>query len=255
MNYWPAPGRQPGRAAGPARRADRLAGRARRQNRARPTTTRAAGWRTSSPTRGASPRPANTRSWGATTGGSSWLCEHLWSALRLTPATRPTWREVYPILKGSALFYLDNLMEEPKHGWLVTGAVQLAGKRASSCPTDGAPTSAWARPSTCSSCANSSATPRRAAEILGLDADLRKELLTKRAQARAQPDRPGRTPAGMAGALRRDRAAPPPRFAPLRAASLPRNHPRGHARAGRRRAQVARSAAATPAPAGRWPGR
>ena len=26
----------------------------------------------------------------------------------------------YPILKGAALFYLDVLVEEPKHGWLVT---------------------------------------------------------------------------------------------------------------------------------------
>jgi len=30
-------------------------------------------------------------------------------------------RWAYPILKESAEFYLDNLIEEPKHKWLVTG--------------------------------------------------------------------------------------------------------------------------------------
>ena len=30
-------------------------------------------------------------------------------------------RRAYPILKEAAEFFLDNLVEEPKHGWLVTG--------------------------------------------------------------------------------------------------------------------------------------
>jgi alpha-L-fucosidase 2 len=64
--------------------------------------------------------PGEGASWGATTGGSSWLCQHLWSRYEYT-LDKDYLAKVYPILKGSALFYLDNLMEEPKNKWLVTG--------------------------------------------------------------------------------------------------------------------------------------
>jgi alpha-L-fucosidase 2 len=59
-------------------------------------------------------------SWGATVSGSAWLCQHLWEHYVFT-GDRGFLAWAYPILRESALFYLDNLIEEPKHKWLVTG--------------------------------------------------------------------------------------------------------------------------------------
>jgi len=64
--------------------------------------------------------PGESASWGATTGGSAWLCEHLWTSYDYT-RNRKLLEYIYPALKGCSLFYLDMLMKEPKHGWLVTG--------------------------------------------------------------------------------------------------------------------------------------
>lgn len=62
--------------------------------------------------------PGEAASWGATTGGSAWLCQHLWDHWEFT-RDRKFLRWAYPILKGSARFYADMLIEEPKHHWLV----------------------------------------------------------------------------------------------------------------------------------------
>lgn len=64
--------------------------------------------------------PGEHASWGATTGGSAWLCEHLWTQYEYTE-DKEFLARVYPILKGCSEFYLDNIFEEPKHKWLVTG--------------------------------------------------------------------------------------------------------------------------------------
>jgi len=64
--------------------------------------------------------PGEAASWGATVGGSAWLCEHLWEHYAFT-GDREFLAWAYPILKESALYYLDNLVEEPKRKWLVTG--------------------------------------------------------------------------------------------------------------------------------------
>ncbi len=63
--------------------------------------------------------PGENAAWGATTGGSAWLCEHLWTHYDYT-RDRVFLEHAYPVMKGSAIFYLNNLMEEPQHGWLVT---------------------------------------------------------------------------------------------------------------------------------------
>lgn len=63
--------------------------------------------------------PGEHASWGATVGGSAWLCEHLWEHYAYTlDGDYLSW--AYPIMKGSALVYLDLLIEDPKSGWLVT---------------------------------------------------------------------------------------------------------------------------------------
>jgi alpha-L-fucosidase 2 len=52
--------------------------------------------------------------------GGAWLCQHLWEHYAFSGDTDYL-RGVWPTLKGAARFYLDYLMEEPSHGWLVTG--------------------------------------------------------------------------------------------------------------------------------------
>ncbi len=63
--------------------------------------------------------PGEHASWGATTTGSAWLCQHLWEHYLFTQ-DRKFLKWAYPVLKGSARFYGDMLIEEPKHHWLVT---------------------------------------------------------------------------------------------------------------------------------------
>jgi alpha-L-fucosidase 2 len=63
--------------------------------------------------------PGEGAAWGSTTTGSAWLCQHLWDHYLFT-RDRKFLAWAYPILKGSAQFYADMLIEEPKHRWLVT---------------------------------------------------------------------------------------------------------------------------------------
>jgi alpha-L-fucosidase 2 len=63
--------------------------------------------------------PGEQASWGATASGSAWLCEHLWEHYAYT-GDKDYLKWAYPIMKGSAEFYLDMLITDPKTGWLVT---------------------------------------------------------------------------------------------------------------------------------------
>jgi alpha-L-fucosidase 2 len=63
--------------------------------------------------------PGESAQWGSTSSGSAWLCSHLWEHWLFT-GDRKFLAEAYPILKGSAQFYLDMLIAEKSHGWLVT---------------------------------------------------------------------------------------------------------------------------------------
>lgn len=63
--------------------------------------------------------PGEHPSWGATNSGSGWLCHMLWRHYAFTLDTAYL-QKIYPILKGSAEFYLSTMVEYPKHGWLVT---------------------------------------------------------------------------------------------------------------------------------------
>lgn len=63
--------------------------------------------------------PGEVASWGSTTGSAAWLCQHVWDHYLFSPdGDYLKW--AYPIMKGAALFYLDMLIEEPTHQWLVT---------------------------------------------------------------------------------------------------------------------------------------
>jgi alpha-L-fucosidase 2 len=51
--------------------------------------------------------------------GSAWLCQHLWEHYEFSGDTNYL-LEIWPTLRGAAEFYLDSLVEEPMHHWLVT---------------------------------------------------------------------------------------------------------------------------------------
>jgi alpha-L-fucosidase 2 len=63
--------------------------------------------------------PMDGPTWGTFSVGGAWLCMHLWEHYLFTK-DEAFLREVYPLLKGSAQFFLDTLVEEPTHQWLVT---------------------------------------------------------------------------------------------------------------------------------------
>jgi len=63
--------------------------------------------------------PGEGASWGSTTSGSAWLCQHLWDHYLFT-RDKEFLKWAYPIMRGSAQFYADMLIEEPQHKWLVT---------------------------------------------------------------------------------------------------------------------------------------
>lgn len=124
--------------------------------------------------------PGESAQWGSTSSGSAWLATHLWEHWLFT-GDRKFLAEAYPLLKGSALFYLDMLIAEPKHGWLVT------------VPSN-SPENAFRLPDGTEAHICLGATmdeqlvralflaTSEAARILGVDADLRRELDDKRAK-------------------------------------------------------------------------
>jgi len=63
--------------------------------------------------------PGEHPGWGQFTSAGAWLCQHLWEHYAFS-GDRKYLQWAYPIMKESAEFYLDFLVEEPKHGWLVT---------------------------------------------------------------------------------------------------------------------------------------
>jgi alpha-L-fucosidase 2 len=57
--------------------------------------------------------------WGFWPTGGAWLCTHLWHHYEFTNDKKFLAR-AYPVMKGAAEFFLDTLVEEPRHKWLVT---------------------------------------------------------------------------------------------------------------------------------------
>jgi hypothetical protein len=63
--------------------------------------------------------PGEGASWGSTVTGGAWLCQHLWEHYAYSGDAEYL-RQVYPTLKGASEFFVDFLVEEPRHKWLVT---------------------------------------------------------------------------------------------------------------------------------------
>ncbi len=63
--------------------------------------------------------PGEGADWGSTCSGSGWLCQHLYEHYAFG-GDKAYLKEIYPVLKEASEFFLDMLIEEPNHGWLVT---------------------------------------------------------------------------------------------------------------------------------------
>jgi alpha-L-fucosidase 2 len=63
--------------------------------------------------------PIDGPAWGMWPSGGAWLCLHLWDHYQFSGDTNYL-ASIYPILKGASEFFLDTLVQEPKHQWLVT---------------------------------------------------------------------------------------------------------------------------------------
>jgi alpha-L-fucosidase 2 len=63
--------------------------------------------------------PIDSSFYGMWPTGGAWLSLHLWEHY-LFSGDRAFLARAYPLMKGSAEFFLDTLVAEPKHGWLVT---------------------------------------------------------------------------------------------------------------------------------------
>jgi alpha-L-fucosidase 2 len=63
--------------------------------------------------------PIDGPQWGMWPTGGAWLCLHLWDHYDYS-RDKEYLTKVYPAMKGAAQFFLDTLVEEPDHKWLVT---------------------------------------------------------------------------------------------------------------------------------------
>jgi len=62
--------------------------------------------------------PVDAIYWGVWSMGGAWLSQHLWEKY-LYSGDRTYLADIYPVLKGAAMFFADDLVEEPTHHWLV----------------------------------------------------------------------------------------------------------------------------------------
>lgn len=118
--------------------------------------------------------PIDGPQWGMWPTGGAWLCLHLWDHYDYS-RDKDYLARVYPAMKGAAQFFLDALVEEPDHKWLVTCP--------SLSPENGHPfgTSICAGPTMDMQILRDLFTHCiRAAEILGVDEDFRKKAAAVR---------------------------------------------------------------------------
>lgn len=63
--------------------------------------------------------PVDSAKYGMWPTGGAWLCQQLWEHY-LYSGDQKFLQQYYPVMRGSALFLSELLVEEPKHHWLVT---------------------------------------------------------------------------------------------------------------------------------------
>jgi alpha-L-fucosidase 2 len=116
--------------------------------------------------------------------GGAWLCQHLWEHYEFT-GDKAFLAKVYPALKGASLFFVDTLVQEPGHKWLVTAPSVSPENRHKF------GTSISAGPTMDEQIIRDLFTKTiQAAEILGIDKELRVELA--RTRERLAPNQIGK---------------------------------------------------------------
>lgn len=63
--------------------------------------------------------PVDAASFGMWPNGGAWVAQHLWQHYLFT-GDKEFLKRYYPVLKGTADFYLSHLVEHPKYKWMVT---------------------------------------------------------------------------------------------------------------------------------------
>ena len=118
--------------------------------------------------------PINNSNHGMWVTGGAWLCQHLWWHYEFGGDKEFLAKKAYPILKGASLFFVDFLIPDPRNekGWLISTP--------SNSPEQGGMV---AGPTMDHQIIRDLFTNTiKAAEVLGVDADLRKTLAEKRAK-------------------------------------------------------------------------
>jgi len=120
--------------------------------------------------------PIDGPTWGFWPTGGAWLCKNLWDRYEFG-GDKSYLAKVYPVMKGAAQFFLDSLVEEPKHKWLVT------------CPSLSPENTHPGGASVCAGPTMDNQIIRdlfsnciQASEMLGVDADLRAKLVATRSR-------------------------------------------------------------------------
>ena len=123
--------------------------------------------------------------------GGAWLCLHLWEHYLFT-GDKQFLAKSYPAMKGAAQFFLDTLVEEPAHKWLVTcPSISPEHKHAKGTTICAGPTmDMQILRDLFTNCI-------RTAEILGVDQDFRRQLAA--ARARLAPNQIGQGPGWSGG--------------------------------------------------------
>lgn len=125
-------------------------------------------WRATAPIDGAT--------WGMWPTGGAWLCSHLWQHYLYSGDKEFLAREAYPKMKGSAEFFLETLVTDPKHGWLVTSP-SLSPENAHHAPR----VTSVAGPTMDEQIIRDLfGNCIEASEVLGIDPDFRKKLIAAR---------------------------------------------------------------------------
>jgi alpha-L-fucosidase 2 len=108
--------------------------------------------------------------------GGAWLCDHVWDRYEFS-GDKKYLAKAYPLLKGATQFFLDTLVEETNHHWLVTNPSMSPENK---------------HPGGSAICAGPTmdleilrdifANTIKASEILGVDAGFRKQVAAARAR-------------------------------------------------------------------------
>jgi alpha-L-fucosidase 2 len=120
--------------------------------------------------------PIDGPEWGMWPTGGAWLCLHLWDRYEFS-GDKAYLTRIYPALKGASEFFLDTLQEHPEHKWLVTNpSVSPENPHPNGSSISAGPTMDM------QILRDLFANTIKAAELLGMDADFRKQLADTRAR-------------------------------------------------------------------------